>query len=441
MAMVVHSYYEEDPRVRREAETLVAAGHPVTVYALRNPGTAPVEILAGVDVRRLNVQRHQGSSLIVYLAEYVGFMGLATLALANAHRRTKFGLVQVHTIPDFLVAAALPERLMGIPVVLDLHEAMPDFFRYRFPRTTSAAAYRALLLEERISLALADEVITVNDSLGDRLRIRGVAAERLTVIRNVPPLARFDPTAHRRRDFMEDGTLRLVYAGALSPTYELDVAIRAMATLGSVRPGLVVTLDIYGRDFSEVALRDLARNLGLATRVRFHGRIPIDAVPAALAEADVGLAPTRRNPFTEYSLSTKVFEYVAMGKPTVATRLPLVDRTFAANEIWMYTPGDASDLTGSILAILDDPAERLARAARAQALVARMGWEQESARYLNLIERTIAGARRRGARSPTGIRSTNRPTQPALPPAPLEHPLGDGIVSVATAGDRPEDRN
>ena len=38
IAMLVHSYYEEDPRVRREAEALVAAGHAVDVFSLRRPG-------------------------------------------------------------------------------------------------------------------------------------------------------------------------------------------------------------------------------------------------------------------------------------------------------------------------------------------------------------------------------------------------------------------
>ena len=60
----------------------------------------------------------------------------------------------------------------------------------------------------------------------------------------------------------------------------------------------------------------------------FHGRIPIDDVPAAVAAADIGLAPTRRDPFTDLTLSTKVYEYAAMGKPVVASRLPMVVATF-----------------------------------------------------------------------------------------------------------------
>jgi hypothetical protein len=48
VAMLTHSYYEEDPRVRREAETLAAAGRPVVVYALRRPDDPPHGELEGV---------------------------------------------------------------------------------------------------------------------------------------------------------------------------------------------------------------------------------------------------------------------------------------------------------------------------------------------------------------------------------------------------------
>jgi glycosyltransferase involved in cell wall biosynthesis len=392
VAMLVHAYYEEDPRVRREAEALVATGRPVVVYALRRPGTAPVDRLDGVDVRRMDVQRHQGAPLTRYLAEYIDFLVRASLSLARDHRRERYAVVQVHSIPDFLAAAALPVRLAGVPVILDLHESMPDFFRYRFPRAGSPILYRALLAQESASLAIADAVITVNDALGERLVRRGVPPAKLTIVRNSPVLARFDPGAHPSRPFMADGTLRLVYAGALSPTYELDVAFRALVALRVRRPGLAVTLDLYGRDFDEVPLVELARALGLAEAVRFHGRIPVEAVPAALAAADVGLAPTRRNPFTDYSLSTKIHEYLAMAKPVVATRLPMVERTFAGGEVATYTAGDPDDLAGAVLSLVDEPAAREARVARGLVRVRELAWERESVAYLALVER-LAGRR------------------------------------------------
>jgi glycosyltransferase involved in cell wall biosynthesis len=301
-------------------------------------------------------------------------------------------MVQVHTLPDFLIVAALPLRLAGVPVLLDLHEAMPEFFRSRFPRAANPLAHRLLLLQERLSIGLASHVQTVNEALGERLIRLGVPATKVSVVRNSPSVARFDAARHPRRPFAGDGVVRLVYAGALTPTYELDVAIEAVALARASRPGLDVTLDLYGRGDSAGLLADLARSLGLESAVTFHGRIPIEAVPAAIADADIGLAPTRHDPFTDISLSTKIFEYGAMGKPAVCSRLPMVERTFRDGEVWTYRPGDAADLAKAILRIVDDPDARAAATSRAALRVADLAWERESSRYLAIVERLAGGA-------------------------------------------------
>lgn len=395
VAMLAHTYYEEDARVRREAESLVRHGIPVEVFALRRDGTPAEEVLHGVTVRRLGVQRHQGAGLGTYLREYVSFLVRAGLAAARADRRARYRLVQAHSLPDFLVFAALPLRLRGVPVVLDLHEAMPEFFRERFGARLGRAglrarlAHRLLVVQELASIRFADAVLTVNDALRDRLVALGVPAERVTVLLNSPALDRFDPALHHDRPFMADGTLRLVYAGALTPTYEVDVAVRAVAALRDRRPELPVVLEVYGRGDAEPGLRDLAAELGVAERVRFHGRIPLEEVPAAIAAADVGVAPTRRTPFTDFSLSTKLFEYGAMRRPAVATALPLVATVFG-DAVAGYAAGDPGAFADAVLALADDPAARDRRVEAARARVLELAWDRQAERYLALVER-LAG--------------------------------------------------
>ncbi len=389
--MLTHSYYEEDPRVRREAESLVGAGRPVDVFALRRPGDPASGEVDGVRLHRLDVQRHQGAALPVYLREYVDFFVRASLALVQAQPRRRYALVQVHTLPDFLAFAALPLRLAGVPVLLDLHEAMPEFFRSRFPGAANPLAYRLLLLQERLSIAAASHAITVNDALGRRLVGLGVPGDKVSVVINSPSLVRFDPARHERRAFAQDGTLRLVYAGALTPTYELDVAVQAVARLREARPELPVVLDVYGRGDSEPALRAQADRLGLDGGVVFHGRIPIEDVPAAIAAADIGLAPTRRDEFTDVSLSTKIFEYGAMDKPAVASRLPLVERTFEPGTVATYEPGEPTALADAILRIADDPAGREAAVGRTAARIRDLAWEREAERYIALVDRLAKG--------------------------------------------------
>jgi glycosyltransferase involved in cell wall biosynthesis len=387
--MIVHSYYEEDPRVRREAESLVSAGRPVLVLGLRKPDGPSTSEVDGVRVRHLDVQRHQGAGLGVYLREYLSFLARAMFAAVRLHRRERFALVQVHSLPDFLVVAALPLRVLGVPVLLDLHEAMPEFFRSRFPRASNPLVHRLLLLQERLSIALSTAVITVNPPMRDRLVRLGVPAGQTGVIVNSPSLGRFDIAAHPRRGFREDGRLRLIYAGALTPTYELDVAVAAVARIAAARPDLDVAFDVYGRGDTEPTLAAQAVELGIADRVTFHGRIAIEDVPAAVAGADIGLAPTRHDRFTDMSLSTKVFEYAAMGKPVVASRLPMIERTFPPGTVAAYPPGDPAAMADAIIVFADDPVARESAVAHTAEIVRAGSWETESKGYVALVERLI----------------------------------------------------
>jgi glycosyltransferase involved in cell wall biosynthesis len=391
VCMIVHSYYEEDPRVRREAEALVERGRPVDVIALRPLEAGREGLLNGVRIIRLDVQRHQGAGLWVYLREYLSFLLRSGWTAARAHRRRHYGLVQVHSLPDFLVFAALPLKLLRVPVILDLHEAMPEFFRSRFPNVRSPLVHRGLRLQERLSIAFANRVFAVNELMADRLIGLGVRPDKLTIVPNSPNLALFDPDAHPRRAFRADGSLRIVYTGALTPTYVLDVAVDAIARVAAERPDLDIRFELYGRGDAEDALRGRAAGHGIAGLVTFHGRIPIEDVPAALAAADIGIAPTRLDAFTAVSLSTKIFEYGAMAKPVVASRLPLVEATFPADTVLTYPSGDADALAAAILGLAGDPVDRDARVTRTATRVAELGWEREADRYAALIDRMTAG--------------------------------------------------
>jgi glycosyltransferase involved in cell wall biosynthesis len=387
MAMIVHSHYEEDPRVRREAESLVQRGRAVDVFALRRAGEPSDETIGGVHVRRLGVERHQGAGIRTYLREYSSFLVRAGWAVTRAHRQRHYAVVQVHSLPDFLIFSGLALRLVGVPLLLDLHEAMPEFFEMRFPRSSGGLAHRLLLAQERLSIGLSSAVITVNQVLADRLTLLGVPAGKVSVILNSPSLLRFNAAVQPARAFMADGVLRLVYAGALTPIYELDVVIRSMSVMRGLRPGLQLEIDIYGRGDDEPALRRLVDGLDLQPVVRFHGRIPIAAVPAAIAAADIGLAPTVRNRFTEMSLSTKLFEYGAMERPIVASALPLVDQMFPPGAITTYRPGDPDDLAAAVLRLVDDPTARDRAVGLARGRISELAWEHEADRLVELVDR------------------------------------------------------
>ena len=123
----------------------------------------------------------------------------------------------------------------------------------------------------------------------------------------------------------------------------------------------------------------------------FPGRIPLDEVAAAVAAADIGIAPVRRDRFTVMSLSGKVYEYAAMEKPVVGSRLPMLEAAFPAGSVATYEPGDPASMARAILSVVDDADGRDRMVAAAKAAVEASSWDRESARYLELIDRLTAG--------------------------------------------------
>ena len=268
---------------------------------------------------------------------------------------------------------------------------MPEFFRSRFPGASNRVAHGLLNVQERLSIAISTAVVTVNDAMAERLVGLGVTAGKVHVVANSASLRRFDPTAFaappvRRRRGRPARLCRGSHADLRARRRG-----RRLARLGIDRPDVAWSLDVYGRGDAETALHDAGRAAGLGERITFHGRIPIEDVPAAIALADIGLAPTRRDRFTDVSLSTKLYEYAAMGKPVVASRLPLVASTFPADTIRAYDPGDPADLARALLAVIDDPDGRAARVARTADLVREASWERRAPAYVALVERLIAG--------------------------------------------------
>lgn len=387
IALVTHSYYEEDPRVRRQAEALAGAGWRVEVFALRRPGDPAGGRLAGVEIHHLGVRRHQGAGAMTYLAEYLAFFVRVAVALVVGQIRRGFDLVHVATLPDWLVFAALPLRAAGVPVVIDLHEAMPEFFASRFPRLAGGLAPRLMLVVERASVLFASHALTANDALRARLLRLGIPADRVTTVPNAPSLARFDPALQPERAFMADGSLRLVYTGAITPTYGLDAAMRAVAIVRERRPELGVELDLYGRGDSEAGLRELAAGLGLGPAVRFRGRVPVDDVPAAIAQADIGLAPVAQTRFTELSFSTKLLEYGAMRKPIVTARLPVAEQLLGDGCVEFYEAGDAVGMAEAILRVVESPGRRSQLVEAMRLRVETMSWEHERRAYEALLQR------------------------------------------------------
>jgi GT2 family glycosyltransferase len=114
----------------------------------------------------------------------------------------------------------------------------------------------------------------------------------------------------------EGSLINVGYVGAIADWFDAEL-VRSVAASG---PDFRIHL------CGAVSSRKVNRVLEDAENVFFYGEIPYVDVPAFLERMDVLVIPFRIIPIIESCDPVKFYEYSAVGKPTVATRLPELER-------------------------------------------------------------------------------------------------------------------
>lgn len=382
-ACVIRCHYYRDTRVQREVEALVDSGHEVEVICLRAKGEPRWERRGVVTIRRLPLDHSVGAGALRLLAEYIGFFIMAALVLSARHLRQRFHLVQVNSVPDALVFAALVPRLTGARVLLDLQEPMPEFFATRFGVSRDHPGVRLIAALEQLSIRFAHTAITVTEPMRRAFVKRGARPDKITVVMDgadekIFNPDRFPPGTGDRERFV------LISHGTIEPQYGLDTAIEAVALLAGEIPGL--QLRIFGDGSHRTELQDLAQRLQVDGHVWFsEGFVPVEDLVASLADADVGVVAMKRDAFRDLTIAGKMFDFIAMRKPMAVSLTRSVQETFGEGCFEPFTSGDAHDLARAIRRLHDDPALAADYAARASEVGRPFSWPVQRQRYRDTV--------------------------------------------------------
>jgi glycosyltransferase involved in cell wall biosynthesis len=380
--IIAYTTYIHDARVRRHAEALAARGHQVDVISI-SAGEPPQ--LAGVNLIGIVTPRYRGGSRSRYLLAYAGFFARAALVAMRRSLKQSYDVAIACSIPDAAVLAALPCRLFGTRIVLDVHDTMPEMYRDKFGGWRGDVGERLLRFEERASAALANHVLAVHEPHAERLVQAGIKPAKITVVTNGPDPSIF---SHRNSGAGNAAEFLLACHGTMSQRSGLDIALDAFARLRPCLPNLRL-LVIGGGDYYR-RYQDLSHQLGLDAFVTFRDLVPTDQIPSALNDVAVGLVPYRETYATRLMLPAKLLEYAALGIPAVAPRLPAIQYYFDENTVRYFEPGDVGSLAAAIEELYREPARREQLAASAARAVAKIGWPVQSNNFYRAIDAQIA---------------------------------------------------
>ncbi len=282
--------------------------------------------------------------------------------LCRAHRPDVIVSYALSTGLPALIAA----RHFGVPFLFHVIDALHTIVPFPILRPVALAFERGLL-------RAADRTLYINEGLRQYGIGLGAKAERASMIRTGVDLTRFRPDIEtgglRARWGLAADDVVILFIGWLYDHAGVDTLMRALSGLPPK-----VKLLVVGAGEAESRLKELRTELDLGERVIFTGPQPYDLAPQFMALADVCSLYSTVNSITRHIVPIKTYEYMAAGRPVLASTLPGVMLDVPPGNGILYTP--ENELPATLRQLLD-PTYRHVPGVQARAFVeAHCDWDE-----------------------------------------------------------------
>jgi len=275
--------------------------------------------------------------------------------------------------------------LSRLPYVMEVNGVLKDELAFQNRRVSNLA-----FVKDRVRTFLlrrVDRFVAVSRAVAqDLVSSYGVDSSMVRVIGNGVNTERFRPIDKQeacRRLGLDAGRPRLLFVGNIVPWRDFDVMVHAMVSLTRESPD--PELLIVGTGQERGRIEAMVRDSGLSDRVRFLGEVPHEEVPLFIGSADFCLLPAKR--WSVDISPLKLFEYLACGRPVVASRVPGMELVEAEGVGRLVQPGDPKDLASALVDLLRDPEARRSMGARGRTFVEKeRSWDAVAARVVAVLE-------------------------------------------------------
>lgn len=226
-----------------------------------------------------------------------------------------------------------------------------------------------------ITNALRKRLIDRQPEVGSRVWVEHDGADVDSI--NAVPV---DRAAAREQLRLPPTAFIAVYTGRVNEEKGADVVLAAAESLGEFGVGIVLVGRVYGEA--------LARRAAALENVTLTGFVPPAQVPLFLRAADILLLPgTPRLPYADYTSPLKMFEYMAAGRPVVASDLPVFGEVLVDGQNALTYPASRPDaLAKAVRRLQSDPSLAASLADRAMRDVQGFAWNRRAERILSRLD-------------------------------------------------------
>ncbi len=319
-----------------------------------------------------------------FLARAIHF-GKSVLTHITLH--PEYDVVHYRNIWDGLYIAQNKKRF-GYRALFEVNGLPSIELKYHYPGLDTGLLTK-IKEQEIATLHLSDAIICPSHVTRDYIASLGLNRKLITVIPNGVSASDFPPTPLPVR---EGRVPVLLYIGTLADWQGLDIVVKALPKILEQKN---VQLRIVGRGRSRQRkmLAKQIRKLGVEASVIVQPAVPHHEIPALIAESDICVAPLGLNDrnVTQGACPIKVLEYMAAGRPLLASNMPIVRELVREDlDALLFSPNDPDDLARQVLALLNDLdlSKRLARSASERAL-SKFSWHESQKKLGKVYEKLL----------------------------------------------------
>jgi glycosyltransferase involved in cell wall biosynthesis len=285
-----------------------------------------------------------------YLAQATNF-GEAVIDLMT--QEAPYDFVHYRSIWSGLKLAQAKSRY-NYKTIFEVNGLPSIELKYHYPGIEQGQILEKIRQHELATIVLSDALVCVSEVSRTFLTSLGAPQKRITVIPNgaspknfpaKPPLS------------LENELPTILYIGTLADWQGLETLLKAMPLINAEHPARIKIVG-RGRSRQRKAVRKQIRKLGLEAHVCLLDPLPHHEIPALIAQADLCVAPLGLNDrnIVQGCCPIKVLEYMAAGRPILASNLPVVRELVREGvDGLLFWPDDPDDLARNALRLLRDP--------------------------------------------------------------------------------------
>lgn len=360
IGMVLDNEFTGDMRVENEVVSLVQAGHEVFVLCFNYGNKKSRENYEGGTILRIDIDakvKGKMKGLTNFIIDpYTYYWSKKIISFVR-----EYNIEVLHMHDLFMLGAAFRARRKlkaTLPIVGDLHENYPEALKYyKFSNTFPGNLLISIPKWERTEkkwIQQADHIITVIEEAVDRYGALGLDVEKMTVVANYVRKDEFlKGTISSEMEAVYKNEFTLSYIGGFDTHRGIDEVIKALPLVRNEIPN--VKLILVGAGRNEADLKALAHSLNIDDLIDFKGWQPPTALPSFISASDICLIPHLKTNHTDNTIPHKLFQYMLMSKPVIASNCTPIERILKSAKAGLsYTSGNEKELAECILSLHKD---------------------------------------------------------------------------------------